>query len=242
MVISIETATVADCVRSDGFAHIGTIFPGVDSDAAQSFRQTWDGMALDKGFESYTQRFRSSTRYAYRDGELELCEMQAFIRRVEYDVLDYTGKEIPKPVALPAAAPGFLNHPLTAHVLGHNLAVVDELRSDTSPLEVAVHQFRVQARGSSPSPTTSGIHQDGYRWIFMHFIQARDCEPVVSTLYRTTEADSEFFREPMQTFGETLVVNDIDLHHAASEVRPLSDQVAYRDLLLMTVGDPNGPL
>ncbi|WP_241537986.1 2OG-Fe dioxygenase family protein [Xenorhabdus sp. KJ12.1] len=130
---------------------------------------------------------------------------------------------------------GFINHPIMQHILSTNIAILGERLVKGYRYSIDIHQFRVKALSGKESPTTSGIHQDGQEWIFMHFIQGNNIAPVISEVHVSSDEAPPLLQTAMTQFLETLAIDDKQLYHRASNVRQISPtSEAFRDLLLVT--------
>lgn len=232
-----NAAAQVEEVRSQGYAHLepARYLEGVAEEEIRSFRATWDNLDRDPRFQDYTLRFRSSSRYELAGEELVMRKDQGFRPRVQYDRVEYKEGDLEKSFVLPAASAQFKEHPLFSRIVGFDLSMAKALGFLEDAKEIDVHQFRVRSRGCTPSPTTSGIHQDGCRLVFMHFIGVQNSDAVVSSLYTGTEADACCFSREMTEFGECLVVDDQRIFHEAGPVAQIEDGPAFRDLLLVTI-------
>lgn len=217
-----------------GYIHIpdlATLLPHIESNP-ESFRTHWDDLVLDENFKSYTTRHRRILRYYYtHPGTFVLNEDSVYVPAVTYDVAYKQG-----PNNLSYATQAFIDDPLMADILKMDLSLIDAHLETGVEYMVDINLFRVSSRDGQVSPTTSGRHQDGRDWLFMHFIGADNVMPVVSELTKTKEALDSLFEKPMTKFLETLCVNDRKLWHAAGPVAQLNPEVpAKRNLLLVSV-------
>lgn len=199
----------------------------------QRFSAEWDNLVRDENFRQYTHRERRILRYRSADRDvtrLEIIRESHFKPMVTYNV-DYkqgTNK-------LSYAKEKFIKNPLLQQIIKIDHAVLYAAAAQPKAITMDIHQFRVKACEGVISPTTSGIHQDGVDWIFMHFIRKHNVRPVISEIFRHQGEDSLLFRKEMDQFMETLIVNDTQCWHRASPVEQLDNkQPAWRDLLLVT--------
>ncbi len=120
-------------------------------------------------------------------------------------------------------------------ILMTDIAILGDRLTKDHHYAIDIHQFRVKTQSGRESPTTSGIHQDGQDWIFMHFIHSHNTEPVISEVHATADEAPPLLHTALEYFLETLIINDKRLYHRASNVRQISPtNMAYRDLLLVT--------
>lgn len=214
------------CHRRD-FGELIEVEPGDE----QSFRAYWGNLVRDEAFRAYTHRERRILRYRLLPSrQLQIDRNTAFESTVTYAVNYRQGVN-----HLSYCEEGFIEHPLTQNLLAADLAVVaPHLGEQTYTIDI--HQFRVRADGASSSPTTSGIHQDGLDWVFMHFIGESNTVSVVSEVFANDTEQSRVLSLPMKQFLETIVINDRAYYHRAGEVRPLvATTPAWRDVLLVSL-------
>ncbi|MEM9523189.1 MAG: 2OG-Fe dioxygenase family protein [Pseudomonadota bacterium] len=221
-------------IDAKGFAHIADLrahLSGTDY-GENAFRAHWDILVLDENFKSYTTRHRRILRYHYtHPGKFERNEDSDYVPTVTYDV-DYT-QGINR---LTYATPEFIDDPLTADILRTDISLIAPRLKDGGEYMIDVDLFRVSSEDGKASPTTSGRHQDGQDWLFMHFVAAENNRPVVSEIAECPDAAHPLFEKPMTGFLETLCVNDRKLWHAANAVEQLDpSKPARRDLLLVSV-------
>ncbi|PMV25224.1 MULTISPECIES: 2OG-Fe dioxygenase family protein [unclassified Pseudomonas] len=209
------------------FRRLISIEPGEE----QSFRAYWSNLVRDEAFKAYTHRERRILRYRLLpSGQLQIDRNAAFKSSVTYPVNYRQGVN-----NLSYCEDGFIEHPLLQKLLATDLAVIGPHLGEQS-YTIDIHQFRVRADAQSSSPTTSGIHQDGLDWVFMHFIGERNTVPVVSEVFATEAQNSQVLALAMEQFLETIVINDRGLYHRASDVRPRADsEPAWRDVLLVSL-------
>ncbi|MDJ0820653.1 MAG: 2OG-Fe dioxygenase family protein [Paracoccaceae bacterium] len=203
----------------------------VTAEDASTFAGFWNNLVEDQKYRNFTSRKRRILRYIlHPDGFFELNTDLVIHPRVKRDI---EGADKPNPLS-PAHA-DFAGHPLLARLLKADLALVPKA---DSPRELDIHQFRVFASGAKPSPTTSGVHQDGADWVFMHFVAAAGAEPVPSRIFATSEGGSALFEGVLGSFLETLVVNDRLLFHQADPVIASNPrETGWRDMLIVTLRD-----
>lgn len=219
------------CHRPD-FRELVNAEPGEE----QSFRAYWDNLVRDEAFRTYTHRERRILRYRLLPSrQLQIDRNTAFKSPVTYAVNYRQGVN-----HLSYSEEGFIEHPLMHKLLATDLAVIAP-HLDEQTYTIDIHQFRVRADVSSSSPTTSGIHQDGLDWVFMHFIGECNTVPVVSEVFADETEHSRLLKLPMEKFLETIVINDRGFYHRAGEVRPrVETEPAWRDVLLVSLRSVEG--
>ncbi|VVQ10094.1 hypothetical protein PS918_05172 [Pseudomonas fluorescens] len=212
------------CHRRD-FRELISIEPGEE----ESFRAYWSNLVRDEAFKEYTHRERRILRYRLLPSQqLQIDRNAAYKSSVTYAIKYRQGVN-----HLSYCEDGFIEHPLLQKLLATDLAVIGpHLGEQTYTIDI--HQFRVRADAQSSSPTTSGIHQDGLDWVFMHFIDQRNTVSVVSEVFATETEQVRLLSQTMEQFLETIVINDRRLYHRAGDVQPQADSVtAWRDVLLV---------
>ncbi|MNJ12133.1 hypothetical protein D3C77_63150 [compost metagenome] len=194
-----------------------------------SFRAYWSNLVPDEAFQAYTHRERRILRYRLSPSrQLQLDRNTAFNSPVTYAIEYRQGVN-----HLSYCEEGFISHPLMHKLLAMDLALIGPHLGEQA-YTIDIHPFRVKADAQSSSPTTSGIHQDGLDWVFVHFIGERNTVPVVSEFFTTESTHSPVLNLALGQFLETIVFNDRALYHRASDVRPLADSApAWRDVLLV---------
>jgi hypothetical protein len=214
------------CHRRD-FSELINVEPAEE----QSFRAYWANLVRDEAFKAYTHRERRILRYRLSPSrQLQIDRSTAFKSPVTYAINYRQGVN-----HLSYSEEGFIEHPLMRKLLATDLAVIAP-HLDEQSYTIDIHQFRVRADAQASSPTTSGIHQDGLDWVFMHFIGEHNTVPVVSEVFTSEAEHSRVLTVPMEHFLETLVVNDRRLYHRAGDVRPKADSTpAWRDMLLVSL-------
>lgn len=196
---------------------------------ADSFREHWSNLVIDEAFKEYTNRQRRILRYRLLPSrQLEMDRNPAFKSPVTYAVNYCQGVNL-----LSYAEESFIAHPVLQQVVAADIAVVAPHLTDHT-YSIDIHQFRVKADSQSTSPTTSGIHQDGLDWVFMHFVEACNTVPVFSNIYLSENAESLVLSLAMEQFLETIVVHDSVAYHQASDVCQVSSAAsAWRDVLVV---------
>lgn len=228
-------ALVADELNRNGFAHVAVPSSWINFTLAQQedFCDWWNYLDRDENFRHYTHRERRILRYHSLQSDpsqLEINRDPNFHPKVTYDIKYKQGVN-----HLSYAEEGFISDAILQQLIKFDQSVVYAVLGQPIPLTMDVHQFRVKADGGQVSPTTSGIHQDGFDWIFMHFIKKKNTRPVISEVFAGPEEDSLIFTKEMNRYLETLIVNDNKCWHRASSVVPLDNQQSgWRDLLLVT--------
>lgn len=222
------------------YAHIKDLKTSINcyDENIDSFQDYWNRLHLDYNFKDYTHRKRRILRYHYtpKTGKLEINYNSEYLAPVVYDNIPYQkGKN-----KLTYAEEGFIQHPITKKIISSDLDFLSPYLEKKAHYDINIHLFRVQSESPKPSPTTSGIHQDGMDFIAMHFIHAKHTVPVVSNLYNDSTSESLVFSNPMDSFLETLIVDDKKMYHSASDVAQKTPGTkAYRDILLVSLQKHN---
>lgn len=230
-----DVSKITKHISEHGFAHVSDMSKWIDFTEPQQqiFCQWWENLARDENFRNYTHRERRILRYRSADKDAAMLEINPdanFHPKVTYDIEYKKGTN-----TLSYAEDGFISDQILQQIIHLDQSIVYAMSGQTVPVCLDVHQFRVKASAGKVSPTTSGIHKDGFDWIFMHFINRHNIRPVISEVFNTPDEQGVIFKKEMNVFLETLVVNDDKCWHRASSVAPLDDQsFGWRDLLLVT--------
>jgi hypothetical protein len=199
------------------------------ADEEESFRGYWSNLVRDEAFRDYTHRERRLLRYRLLPSrQLQVDRNAEYRSSITYPIKYRQGVNV-----LNYCEDGFISHPVLWRLLAADIAVIAPQLGERE-YSIDIHQFRVRADAQSSSPTTSGIHQDGLDWVFMHFIDARNTVPVVSEVFVTENTESCVLSLAMDRFLETIVIHDRVLYHRAGDVQQsVSSSPAWRDLLLV---------
>ena len=198
------------------------------------FKRHWDRLVLDENYKSYTRRERRLLLYRFRFGQpLEIDRNTEFTPTAVYDV-DYT----PGVNRLTYAEDSFIECQILSQLLAADIRILDGKLARGKEYTIDIHLFRILSEDGAVSPTTSGNHQDGLDWVFMHFIDSRNIEPVVSEIHAEKESEGPLFAKALNEFLETVIVNDRVLYHSANAVQQARpDVLAYRDMLLVSFSE-----
>ncbi|AYA40938.1 2OG-Fe dioxygenase family protein [Xenorhabdus nematophila] len=230
-----QIADISARLMNEHYCHIPHFSELISYDPKEmkTFKDHWNNLALDQNFKDYTHRERRILRYYYRPAQenpLQLNRDTEYRSSVTYNIEYKQGAN-----QLSYAEEAFMTHPIMCHLLAKDIAILGDQLMKERDYAIDIHQFRVKAQAGKESPTTSGIHQDGQDWIFMHFIQSHNTEPVMSEVHATEHEAPPLLHTAMENFLETLAINDKRLYHRASNVRQVSPtNAAFRDLLLVT--------
>lgn len=220
-------------LTNNSFCHIRDFRSLIDFNPEEKseFKNFWSRLRLDQNFKNYTHRERRILRYRYKYNEgLKIDYNSEYNSQVTYDIEYTQGAN-----QLTYVEEEFINNPLLQRILVTDIKIVEDLLDKQSDYMINIHLFRVVSNDGKISPTTSGIHRDGMDLICMHYINSENIHPVVSKLYTDNSPEDEILSIRMNNFLEGLIVNDELLYHSASEVQQLNlEQVAFRDLLLIT--------
>ena len=219
--------------QENNYCHLENFnkFLAFNSNDELKFKNYWKKLVLDENFADYTHRERRILRYYYTYGQpLVLNRNSEYKSSVVYKI-DYKqgGNQ------LTYVEDDFIQNLLLQQILAIDIKILENQLDKNRTYAIYIHLFRVKAQNGDISPTTSGIHQDGMDFICMHFIDANNAYPVVSKLYDNEEQESVILSKTMESFLETLIVNDRMLYHSANEVKQkIKSEVAWRDLLLVS--------
>lgn len=230
-----KTDAIATELNLNGFAYVRNLSTALkisptEKDALSFW---WRNLVTDENFRQYTSRERRILRYQVSSSTPDSPKINRnpnYSSRVNYDAPYQRGVNI-----LAYAEEGFIHDSTLNRVLQFDLAVTLAAIGNACCLDVDIHQFRVNALLGRPSPTTSGIHQDGYDFVFMHFIRSYNARPVTSEIFSASAEESLCFQGEIKRFMETLVVNDRTFWHRASTIRQRNTKLpASRDILIVS--------
>lgn len=230
-----ELNLIAGELSRNGFAHIKDTSPWINFTLTQQerFCSWWNNLDRDENFRHYTHRERRILRYRSVNDDPCLLEINMdpnFHPKVTYDIKYKQGVN-----HLSYAEEEFISDAILQKIIHFDQSVVYAVLGQRMPVTMDIHQFRVKAEGGKVSPTTSGIHQDGFDWIFMHFIKKNNIHPVISEIFSGPDEGDLIFTKEMNQYLETLIVNDNQCWHRATSVESLDNQQSgWRDLLLVT--------
>ncbi|MHA6195097.1 2OG-Fe dioxygenase family protein [Pseudomonas wadenswilerensis] len=222
-------------LKKTGLVHIPTLSPWnpASPDEKELFACCWDRLMPDENFARYTKRKRRILRYTFScemPGKLIINRDSRYCSNKIYDIDYQTG-----PNDLAYCEDEFISSPVLQAVLLFDLSLCRSFLLPAQSLELDIHQFRVVADGGEVSPTTSGIHQDGYDLVFMHFIRSSNIFPVTSEVFCQSDENSLIFTKEISGFLETLIINDGKVWHRASSVKQVAQTFpAWRDMLIVS--------
>lgn len=196
-----------------------------------NFKRHWDRLVPDENYKHYTRRERRLLLYRFKVGQpLGIDRNTEFVPTAVYDV-DYT-RGVNR---LTYAEESFIESPILAQLLATDIRILGDRLAPDRTYTIDIHLFRILSEDGAVSPTTSGNHQDGLDWVFMHFIDSRNIEPVISEIHAARESKTPLFAKALTCFLETVIVNDRLLYHSANAVQQACpDNLAYRDMLLVS--------
>ncbi|QRR07523.1 hypothetical protein FPJ27_14510 [Burkholderia sp. MS455] len=201
-----------------------------DVDEEILFKRHWDRLVADENYKNYTRRERRFLQYRLMPSRsLEIDRNTDFEPAATYDV-DYT-RGINR---LTYAENSFIDSAIFRQILETDISILRERLVPEHEYRIQVHLFRIIAEHGVVSPTTSGIHQDGGDWVFMHFVDSCNIQPVVSEVHISKESAVPLHAQPLQHFLDTVIVNDALLYHSANAVQQVNPlKRAFRDMLLI---------
>jgi hypothetical protein len=207
-----------------------------NAEEKSEFISFWERLKLDQNFKDYTHRERRILRYIYQvDNAMEIDYNSEYNSSIKYQIKYTQGTN-----KLAYVEEQFINNKLMQNILAMDIKILTNLLDRKFKYSINIHLFRVIANMGKISPTTSGIHQDGMDFICMHYINSGNIYPVISKLYKTNSQASEILNISMNNFLESLIIEDSILYHSASEVKQVNiEQIAFRDLLLITFNKTN---
>lgn len=226
---------ITDALSEHGFVHVLDFSQWVDPAclSQKRFGVWWDNLIRDKKFRHFTHRERRVLRYFIAGGThcaIPLDPSIDFVSGTAYAVPCQGGR-----TALTYAEEGFINDCLLQQILRFDLAVSRATSPLSESMAVDVHQLRIKATSGRIRPVTSGIHQDGYDLVFMHYIDRHNAFPVVSEVFDRAEEAGLQLRKELGQFMETLILDDRRCWHRASALRQKDlGKPAWRDVLIVS--------
>ena len=164
----------------------------------RDFQKYWNDLAPDRNFESYTTRERRILRFTFtHPDQLVLNPDAEYVPKAQYNVAYKKGAN-----TLTYVNESFITHPLMERILAADLTLIDNVLQVDQTYTIDIHLFRVRADSGDISPTTSGVHQDGHEWIFMHFINRHNTQPVLSRIHSENAHDPVILETVMTQFLE----------------------------------------
>ncbi|WP_419688190.1 2OG-Fe dioxygenase family protein [Burkholderia theae] len=202
-----------------------------DGDEEVAFKRHWERLSVDENYRNYTRRERRFLLYRFVPGQpLEIDRNTNFEPTATYDV-DYT----PGVNRLTYAEDSFIDSAILRQRLETDIAILGSRLVPGREYTIDVHLFRIIAEHGAVSPTTSGIHQDGLEWVFMHFIDSGNIRPVVSEIHASKGSTVPLLAQPLTDFLDTVILNDAVLYHSANAVQQANqDELAFRNMLLIS--------
>lgn len=219
-------------LKENGYVHLLSLSPHIKTEEkSENFNNHWEDLAYDKNFKNYTSRWRRILRYWFFSGRFRINYNKTFIPKAHYNI-DYNSG----PNKLSYATNNFINDSLLHEIIDLDFKILGSQIDRDTLYSVDIDLFKVVADKGEISPTTSGPHQDGEEWIFMHFVGSNNIKPVVSEVFSDKHTNEPLFSKPMSNFLETLAINDRKLFHSAGPVIQLDiDELGYRNLLLVCI-------
>lgn len=232
---ALNTESIINDISLNGFSHFWDLNKSLNTSSTElkQFRSWWRNLIPDENFRQYTCRERRILRYrlaAKSPEKLEINRDPNYTSTMDYDAPYQRGIN-----SLTYAEEDFIQSPALKAILQFDLEIALSIISSFELLEIDIHQFRVTASMGQHSPTTSGVHQDGYNLVFMHFVGSYNVHPVSSEVFSSDAEESLLYRIEMEAFMETFVVNDTACWHRASAVKQKNRKLpAWRDMLVVS--------
>ncbi|MFD2642694.1 2OG-Fe dioxygenase family protein [Pseudomonas japonica] len=227
--------SLVESLKEAGFLHIKNIAQRAFSSPLQKklFSSWWGDLVPDENFKEYTSRARRILRYSlsgHTPSTLTINRNSSYSSAAKYEIAYKEGVN-----NLTYCEEGFISDPILQAVLLFDLELCRSFIGQGKSIELDIHQFRIKSEAGAISPTTSGIHQDEYDMVFMHFVRSQNILPVISEVFSHPDEDALLFRKEMTGFLETLVIDDRQCWHRASAVRQKAlGAPAWRDMLIVS--------
>ena len=198
----------------------------------QEFQSAWQHLLPDQYMGDgggYRQRRYSVFDYDASSGKFEVNHDQHHFQALNYNSLNGGIYR-----EYPPFEDEFLDNPLFHSILVYAMQLVQEQSPGTIKWRVEGHQFRIVASSEeSGKPTPEGIHQDGRDYVFIVMVDRKAIKGGSSRVY--SNKGKTIMRRKMRNPLEFMFINDRQLLHYVTDIRPLIDGVdGHRDVLVLT--------
>lgn len=106
---------------------------------------------------------------------------------------------------------------------------------DAMEADIGIHQIRVRcSEDIKGDPAPEGRHQDGFKYIGIFVVERHNIEGGFSELYLSGDPEEKPFLEKILGEHEMLIVNDQEIFHNASGIKPTDVKGGYRDVFVLT--------
>ena len=229
------SARLADLLRSDGFAFVGSeeMRRTLERDGGlgdwRAFAGSWDDLGLDTYMADggrYRKR-RFAAFAATADGIVRKPHQPHYQSR-DYNSLNGGIERWFEPIESGIAA-----GPSMRGILALCQSLFEQLSTITQ-WHVETHQFRIEARaGTEGRPTPEGMHRDGVDFVLVLLIGRRNIARGVTTTHDLSGKvlGSFTLTDPL----DAALVDDRRVMHGVTAVEPLdAREPGFRDVLVVT--------
>ena len=99
--------------------------------------------------------------------------------------------------------------------------------------EIGVHQIRtICSPNNSGNPAPEGIHRDGADFIGIFAVNRHNIQGGATHLY-TARKEKPVFSKILNP-GDLLLVNDHEFFHFTTPIKPVTEEMGYRDVFVLT--------
>lgn len=197
----------------------------------ESLKNSWNYLHLDKYMKNNdSYRRRSFGRFHVDLQEDKIISLPDTIFFQGLDINTYAGG-ISRD--LPPMSDEVRKNPVVHKLIKNSLLAFIRYSGNTSKRwDVAVHQFRIESKpGLTGNPTPEGIHKDGHTFISMHLINRTNVVGGMSEIYDKNK--NKISEITMKNLLESILLDDMEMYHAATEVLPQEESHAYRDIMVI---------
>lgn len=195
------------------------------------FAASWNDLRLDT-YMADGGRYRKRRHAVYTvtaDGQFRREPHQPHYQELDYNRLHGGIERWFEPV-LPDVGAG----PTLTAVLRFCADIFGALARETSQWRVEAHQFRIEMQpGETGHPTPEGAHRDGVDYVFVLMIRRHNLQSGTTTIHQLDGRQIGAFTLT-QPFDAALVEDKRVLHGVTPVTPLLTDQPAYRDVLVVT--------
>ncbi|MGV6859521.1 MAG: 2OG-Fe dioxygenase family protein [bacterium] len=127
-----------------------------------------------------------------------------------------------------------LENPVFQWLLDQSLSTAKAKGPSASGWHVEAHQFRITASAEEiGKPVPEGIHRDGVDFVFIYLVQRCKVRGGASRVYTPVGrlVEQHKMREPL----DVIAIDDREVLHNVTPIRPLKEEGGFRDVLVITV-------
>ncbi|HHW4679505.1 MAG TPA: 2OG-Fe dioxygenase family protein [Xylella sp.] len=223
---------VVEGLRKDTFARISSNNINIRANEVhdlERFKKSWDYLQTDpymKNHDSYRRRSFGKFTFNSSKNSIESLQDNKFFQSI--DINNYAGgieRELPE-----------MPDSISSNVILHNVikktlkAFLMYKNKSCNVWNIFVHQFRIESRqGKQGGPTPEGIHKYGHNFISMHMIGRHKINEGTSYIYDNQKIKKK--EVTLKRMLESILLDDIEMYHSASEISSINDEEGYRDIM-----------